>query len=225
MPFAELASDNSYLIGNTFAILPDRLYDPVAGLRGRETEFAAGANLFTQGSREPGDDTFYVIVKGAVDIVRVERNGAEEIQARVGGRGAIVGEIAALKAIPRARTVRTAGSVVAIALCHNDLMQWNGAPNPWGEIHAFITRLAQSRLESLSKRDRQMFGLDDYQWGSQDANVIVEPVEEAPPPPTSIIPRLSELTGEGALVRRIVRGRLPSLDTPPPPTWFRGHRK
>lgn len=224
MPFAEFAGDNSRLMHSTPSVLPEEYYDEIANMRGRRTEFSAGANLFTQGSMGSEDDTFYVIVRGAVYIVRVGEDGTEEIQTRVGGRGAIVGEVRALNlAIPRTRTVRAAEDVVAIGIHHHDLRQWNGGERPWGEIHAFITDLARSRLESLSEADRQKFGLDDHQWGGYGStNIPIQPVEEISPPPTSIIPRLPE---RGALARRIDRGPLPSLDPPQPPIWFRSSHR
>lgn len=229
MPFAEFAGDNSRVPHNLSSVLPEEYYDSIADLRGRRTEFAAGTNLFIQGSTEPEDDMLYVIVRGEVDIVRVGEGGAEEIQARVGGQGTIVGEIKALLGLklPRTRTVRASEDVVAIGIHHHDLRQWNGGERPWGKIHAFITELAQSRLASLSARDRQMFELDDLQWGSQGStNIPIQPTEEISTPPTSIVPRLPEpVVGGGALVRRIVRGRLPSLEIPLPPTWFRRHQK
>lgn len=216
MPLTEFAGDNSHRIYNPSEVLPERLYDAVAGLEGRRVQFAAGTKLFIQGSMGYGDDTLYVIIIGSVNVIRVGENGAREIQARVGGRGAIVGEIRALNlAVPRTRTVEAAEDIMAIRLYHGDLTKWNGDSKPRGEIHAFITDLARRRFESFSKADREMFGLDDLQWGGQRIS----------PPPTSITPRLPEPTGGGALARRIERGPLPNLDPPRQPIWFRSSRR
>ncbi len=186
-------SDNKYGVElNTSARLPEEFYEAIYEEYGRGIRrvlFREGVDLVKQGAQGSDDNKLFVFIKGSVDIIKAGRFAAEEIQARIGGKGTVLGEIRALNLeIPRTRTARASEDVLAITLFQEDLRSWNFRGKPWNRIHAFLTDLAVLRFNSFSETDRKEFGLDVRQWVFPVKKERIEPaeIEETPAPPISL---------------------------------------
>lgn len=156
----------------------------------RVVRFLPNINLIRQGDFGEHDDFLFVILNGTIAIIQQRDDDTEREITRLGGAGALTGEIRALNpVIPRTRTVRAVTEVEAIRLFSSDIAGWNGAPKPWGDMHAFLTDLARQRYDTIDLQERIRLGIDArslLKGITPRADQILQPVIPDQPPPVSV---------------------------------------
>ena len=111
--------------------------------------FGYNTPLIQQG--EVAGQNFFFVVTSNPGLLDIEDTRYERTIATIGGRGTVVGEIAALDPnIPRTMSVIAASSTVdAIQLSIEDVRKWNMQGHPWSGMNMFMYNLASARKEIL----------------------------------------------------------------------------
>jgi len=129
--------------------------------------FARGATIVHQGE-VPG--RVVVIEQGYAKVTAVTEDGKEVVLA-FRGPGDVLGEVAALSALPRSATVRSIEPIDAIAVAVDDF-------EAWLEQHPRVAlELLRVVIERLREADRQQFEFAAYQTLARVARRLVELAE------------------------------------------------
>jgi CRP/FNR family transcriptional regulator, cyclic AMP receptor protein len=130
-------------------------------------QFARGATIVHQGE-VPG--RVVVIEQGYAKVTAVTEDGKEVVLA-FRGPGDVLGELAALSALPRSATVRSIEPIDAIAIAVDDFAAWL-------EQHPRVAlELLKVVIERLREADRQQFEFAAYQTLGRVARRLVELAE------------------------------------------------
>jgi CRP/FNR family transcriptional regulator, cyclic AMP receptor protein len=143
--------------------------EELAALRSRAVprQFARGATIVHQGE-VPG--RVVVIEQGYAKVTAVTEDGKEVVLA-FRGPGDVLGELAALSALPRSATVRSIEPIDAIAIAVDDFAAWL-------EQHPRVAlELLKVVIERLREADRQQFEFAAYQTLGRVARRLVELAE------------------------------------------------
>jgi CRP-like cAMP-binding protein len=135
--------------------------------RGVARHFERGATIVHQGE-VPG--RVVVIERGYAKVTAVTEDGKEVVLA-FRGPGDVVGELAALTALPRSATVRTIEPIDALAVSVGDF-------EAWMEQHPRVAlELLKVVIARLREADRQQFEFAAYQTLGRIARRLVELAE------------------------------------------------
>ncbi|HEX4719877.1 MAG TPA: Crp/Fnr family transcriptional regulator [Thermoleophilaceae bacterium] len=135
--------------------------------RGVARHFERGATIVHQGE-VPG--RVVVIERGYAKVTAMTEDGKEVVLA-FRGPGDVVGELAALTALPRSATVRTIEPIDALAVAVGDF-------EAWLEQHPRVAlELLKVVIARLREADRQQFEFAAYQTLGRIARRLVELAE------------------------------------------------
>jgi ATP-binding cassette subfamily B protein len=95
-------------------------------------------------------DRFYIVVDGAVDVIRLEE-GEERTLARL-RRGQFFGEMAILRDIPRTATVKSVRSTTLLAMDRDTFRDLVAQSLTTAET---FERLVQQRLDDIARQSRE----------------------------------------------------------------------
>lgn len=174
--------------------LPDEYVDAVASLTYAETgqpirreRFSFYTEIMKEG--EVGNYMF-VISGGLVPRFTVSRTGSERIS--FGGKGAFVGEIAALvEGSTRTATVSVSGGTEVLVLSTRDLMGMMLLGGYFDGVYKYVLNTALTRMRNMTDEDLEGSGiLPQSQWTQYENGLVFPPIKTITPniflPPKAI---------------------------------------
>ncbi len=111
----------------------------------QERRYAAGETIYNEG--DPGDAMF-IIKEGEIEVLRGVGGGTARLA--VLSKGAIFGEMAVLRDLPRSTTARAVGPVCLVVMPRNAFLNAFNRDNPLG------LKLLRTLCERLSQADDQL---------------------------------------------------------------------
>ena len=166
-----------------FEGLPDQDLRNIAGIV-QGGQFSAGEVLFEEG--EPGD-AFYIVFRGAVEILKGKPGGATEKLA-VRRAGEAFGEMALLNEAPRSATARAVEDTQVMLVSREDFQQLLGGDS----LALRMMRLLSKALRALGVR-----------FAASERGVAG--AAQAAPPPGAVPEQVSRIVQRGLLPRNAPR--------------------
>lgn len=113
--------------------------------------YSDGQNIVRQG--DPSDAA-YVIIDGVADVLVSTRDGSENVVAQL-GRNAMLGDMGILAEIPRTATVRAKGSVEALKIRKDHLMEliMDSPPLAMEVLKNLVDRLANTTRDLSNAKE------------------------------------------------------------------------
>ncbi len=122
--------------------------------------FKPGEDIVVQGGE---DQKLWIAISedGEYEVVKVDEDGTETVQARLRGPGNVIGEIRVLNPeVRRTRTVRAVTEFYALEFDAQEVAEWNGRDYPYGQIYGFLADLAMRRFDAMRGEDLKIAGAD-----------------------------------------------------------------